>query len=300
MLPPVSWAGASAYGSASDAELIGGGPTPVGVVMPQPALLPQPVQPMLNTVVPTPQTPAPIAQPASMADIQTALTNLVGALQKLVGVLQAQQGAGGVQGGGGAMAGCTCHGGGGGVSQSPGQAGGAQAAPDAGKPQEATADSKKAPRQSGGGGGGGGGGGSTGATSTKPASITGAAQKQSGETKYDGLQPKSLAVLNAAHDYGLKLISGLRPGETQGHGNGSAVDVSNVKGGSRDASREMEAYAEAMRAAGKAGDPNVGYVIYRQRIASARENWAWRPMEDRGSNTQNHFDHVHVSTDPNR
>jgi hypothetical protein len=107
-------------------------------------------------------------------------------------------------------------------------------------------------------------------------------------------------VLSAAHAAGLKLISGARPGESQGHGDGSAVDVSNVPGGSKQESAEMEQFAEAMRAAGKAGDPTIGYVIYRQRIASARDGWAWRPMEDRGSNTQNHFDHVHVSTDPNR
>ncbi|MBS2016883.1 MAG: SH3 domain-containing protein [Deltaproteobacteria bacterium] len=39
----------------------------------------------------------------------------------------------------------------------------------------------------------------------------------------------------------------------------------------------------------------IDYVIYRQRINSGT---GWRTMEDRGSITQNHFDHVHVSFDP--
>jgi hypothetical protein len=39
----------------------------------------------------------------------------------------------------------------------------------------------------------------------------------------------------------------------------------------------------------------IEYVIYRQRINLGS---GWRAMEDRGSVTQNHFDHVHVSFDP--
>lgn len=38
----------------------------------------------------------------------------------------------------------------------------------------------------------------------------------------------------------------------------------------------------------------VKYVIWRQRIAEA-PTWAWKAMEDRGSPTANHMDHVHVS-----
>lgn len=39
----------------------------------------------------------------------------------------------------------------------------------------------------------------------------------------------------------------------------------------------------------------IEYVIYRQRINTGT---GWRAMEDRGSITQNHFDHVHVTFDP--
>ena len=39
----------------------------------------------------------------------------------------------------------------------------------------------------------------------------------------------------------------------------------------------------------------VSYVIWKQRI---NYGTGWEPMEDRGSITENHFDHVHVSFEP--
>lgn len=39
---------------------------------------------------------------------------------------------------------------------------------------------------------------------------------------------------------------------------------------------------------------SVTYVIWRQRI-NLGDGKGWKPMEDRGSSTANHFDHVHVS-----
>jgi hypothetical protein len=40
----------------------------------------------------------------------------------------------------------------------------------------------------------------------------------------------------------------------------------------------------------------ITYVIWRQRY---NDGSGWDPMEDRGSITQNHYDHVHVSFDAN-
>jgi hypothetical protein len=41
----------------------------------------------------------------------------------------------------------------------------------------------------------------------------------------------------------------------------------------------------------------VSYIIYSQNIWSVeRSGEGWRPMEDRGSSTANHYDHVHVTT----
>ena len=46
-----------------------------------------------------------------------------------------------------------------------------------------------------------------------------------------------------------------------------------------------------------AGELGVNYVIYSQRIWSVdRSSEGWRYMEDRGSTTANHYDHVHVTT----
>lgn len=39
-------------------------------------------------------------------------------------------------------------------------------------------------------------------------------------------------------------------------------------------------------------DNGIWYVIWRQRY---NDGAGWDPMEDRGSITQNHFDHVHIS-----
>jgi hypothetical protein len=53
--------------------------------------------------------------------------------------------------------------------------------------------------------------------------------------------------------------------------------------------------AEFVRA--HAGELGVNYVIYSQQIWSVdRSGEGWRGMEDRGSTTANHYDHVHVTT----
>ena len=53
--------------------------------------------------------------------------------------------------------------------------------------------------------------------------------------------------------------------------------------------------AEFVRA--NASELGVSYVIYSQQIWSVeRGSEGWRGMEDRGSTTANHYDHVHVTT----
>ena len=53
--------------------------------------------------------------------------------------------------------------------------------------------------------------------------------------------------------------------------------------------------AEWVRA--RAGELGVSEVIYAQRIWTVeRSGEGWRSMEDRGSSTANHYDHVHVTT----
>ncbi len=53
--------------------------------------------------------------------------------------------------------------------------------------------------------------------------------------------------------------------------------------------------AEYLRA--NAGSLGISYLIYSQKIWSTdRAGEGWRGMEDRGSTTANHYDHVHVTT----
>ena len=62
---------------------------------------------------------------------------------------------------------------------------------------------------------------------------------------------------------------------------------------------DADAYAEFMRARGIAGDPRLvggGYVIWNKRIASERDNWAWRRYT--GSNGHTHHIHVSLSRNP--
>lgn len=72
------------------------------------------------------------------------------------------------------------------------------------------------------------------------------------------------------------------------HSQGIAIDIM-VSGGT---GWEV---AEFVRA--HAGELGVNYVIYSQKIWSVdRSGEGWRGMEDRGSTTANHYDHVHVTT----
>ncbi len=79
-------------------------------------------------------------------------------------------------------------------------------------------------------------------------------------------------------------FGGFRAGD-QDHGTGHAIDcmISIQAVG--------DALAEWILA--HAAEFNVTYVIWQQRIRYPGGDW--QPMEDRGSPTQNHMDHVHVS-----
>ena len=54
---------------------------------------------------------------------------------------------------------------------------------------------------------------------------------------------------------------------------------------------EAHRLADTMRAWGKSGERPIAYVIFHERIASPRKNWAWRPY----TGTNPHYYHIHVS-----
>jgi uncharacterized protein YraI len=111
----------------------------------------------------------------------------------------------------------------------------------------------------------------------------------SGSSVEDGLTPDAIRVHRAlCHRYpqftsflGLRSSSGY-------HGEGRALDcmISNTTVG-WDAANWLRANASKL---------GVMEVIYRQQIWTVqRSSDGWRSMEDRGSPTANHMDHVHVS-----
>lgn len=80
---------------------------------------------------------------------------------------------------------------------------------------------------------------------------------------------------------------GLRPGDGGEHGTGQALDIM-ISGSTGDQ------IADFVRA--NAGALGVSEVLWSQQIWTVeRSSEGWRPMEDRGSTTANHYDHVHVT-----
>lgn len=101
-----------------------------------------------------------------------------------------------------------------------------------------------------------------------------------------GLGPNAQGVYSAVRTQfpDMTDIGGYRAGDGGDHGSGNAVDVM-VSGARGD---QVAAWLQQ-----NAGRLNITYVIWKQRIWTP--GGSWKPMEDRGDPTQNHFDHVHVS-----
>lgn len=102
-----------------------------------------------------------------------------------------------------------------------------------------------------------------------------------------GLGDNASKVCSAVRsNFGITNIGGYRAGAGD-HGAGKAVDVM-VTGSRGD--------AVAAWAIDNMNRYNITYVIWKQRIWMAGSS-GWRAMEDRGSVTANHFDHVHISVE---
>jgi hypothetical protein len=91
------------------------------------------------------------------------------------------------------------------------------------------------------------------------------------------------------------VIGCLRPGDAQDHGSGRACDFMESTGGTMPTSaRQAHGDRVAQFVIDNADRLGIKYVIWRQRIYDMRSP-GWDTMEDRGSITANHYDHVHVS-----
>ena len=111
------------------------------------------------------------------------------------------------------------------------------------------------------------------------------------ERPANGLQPHVASYRDKiASQYGITNFSGYRPGDPGDHGKGLAIDF--MVPVSSEVGDQIAAQAIADM---KAGNQGINYVIWKQRISGSWTGYNWKPQEDRGSLTANHFDHVHVS-----
>ena len=109
-----------------------------------------------------------------------------------------------------------------------------------------------------------------------------------------GLQPQTAAFKEEiANLFGITSFSGYRPGDSGDHGKGLAIDFM-VPESSELGDKIAEYAVQNMASRG------ISYIIWKQRFYAPFDSKygpanTWNPMPDRGSVTENHYDHVHVS-----
>ena len=109
-----------------------------------------------------------------------------------------------------------------------------------------------------------------------------------------GLQPQTAAFKEEiANLFGITSFSGYRPGDSGDHGKGLAIDFM-VPESSELGDKVAEYAIQNMASRG------ISYIIWKQRFYAPFDSKygpanTWNPMPDRGSVTENHYDHVHVS-----
>ncbi|MGP0418864.1 LysM peptidoglycan-binding domain-containing protein [Streptococcus pneumoniae] len=108
-----------------------------------------------------------------------------------------------------------------------------------------------------------------------------------------GLQPQTAAFKEEiANLFGITSFSGYRPGDSGDHGKGLAIDFM-VPERSELGDKIAEYAIQNMASRG------ISYIIWKQRFYAPFDSKygpanTWNPMPDRGSVTENHYDHVHV------
>ncbi|HEM4285984.1 TPA: LysM peptidoglycan-binding domain-containing protein [Streptococcus suis] len=125
--------------------------------------------------------------------------------------------------------------------------------------------------------------------------VTALSTTTTSTSAYDvGLQPQVAAFrAEVANAFGITSFSGYRPGDSGDHGKGLAIDFMVPQ--SSALGDQVAAYAVANLAS-----KNINYIIWKQRFYAPYDSiygpaYTWNLMPDRGSVTENHYDHVHVS-----
>ncbi|HEM3633333.1 TPA: LysM peptidoglycan-binding domain-containing protein [Streptococcus suis] len=125
--------------------------------------------------------------------------------------------------------------------------------------------------------------------------VTALSTTTTSTSAYDvGLQPQVAAFrAEVANAFGITSFSGYRAGDSGDHGKGLAIDFMVPE--SSAIGDQVAAYAVANLAS-----KNINYIIWKQRFYAPYDSiygpaYTWNLMPDRGSVTENHYDHVHVS-----
>ncbi|MBL1126766.1 LysM peptidoglycan-binding domain-containing protein [Streptococcus suis] len=125
--------------------------------------------------------------------------------------------------------------------------------------------------------------------------VTALSTTTTSTSAYDvGLQPQVAAFrAEVANAFGITSFSGYRPGDSGDHGKGLAIDFMVPQ--SSALGDQVAEYAIA-----NMGAKNISYIIWKQRFYAPYASiygpaYTWNLMPDRGSVTENHYDHVHVS-----
>ncbi|WP_462097994.1 LysM peptidoglycan-binding domain-containing protein [Streptococcus suis] len=125
--------------------------------------------------------------------------------------------------------------------------------------------------------------------------VTALSTTTTSTSAYDvGLQPQVAAFrAEVANAFGITSFSGYRAGDSGDHGKGLAIDFMVPE--SSALGDQVAAYAVANLAS-----KNINYIIWKQRFYAPYDSiygpaYTWNLVPDRGSVTENHYDHVHVS-----
>lgn len=134
------------------------------------------------------------------------------------------------------------------------------------------------------------------ATQEQPTSTDYAARAAANPAN-QGLQPKVAEYKEEVADkFGVTNFSLYRPGSNDDHGKGLAVDF--VVNDNTELGDQIANYATSDMESN-----DINYVIWKQRFYANYDSYygpanTWNLMPDRGGDTANHYDHVHVSFNP--
>lgn len=125
--------------------------------------------------------------------------------------------------------------------------------------------------------------------------VTGEQPVTSSQYSLGDVRPQTAIVANTVGPmFGIVTVGGYRESarDPNGHPSGLALDfmTNDIADGQATGDRLAQYLID------NADQLGVDYIIWWQQIWSAdRADEGWRAMEDRGSDTENHFDHVHLN-----